>query len=58
MTAKLKTPSSSSLSKFEKEVEKLRNENKWSRLYEFVGSYKDQKNGKPFCLFGLFLPKN
>lgn len=42
MTAKLKTPSSS-LSKYEKEVERLRNENKWGKLQEFASSYKDQK---------------
>lgn len=51
MTAKLKTPSSSSLSKFEKEIEKLRSENKWSRLFEFVGSSKDQKNNGNLIVF-------
>ena len=48
MSSRLKTTLSSS--KLEKEIEKLRNENKWLRLREYVNSIsaKDQKTGKIF----------
>ena len=54
MTVKLKGPASS-LSKFEKEIEKLRNENKWMRLRDFAATNKDQKLGKLTTKQGSYL---
>ena len=51
MTGKFKSPlSSSQYGKIETEVEKLRNENKWTRLKEFANGVgnKDQKAGRNY----------
>lgn len=47
MTGKVKTQLPQQ-SKYEIEIQKLRNENKWAKLRDFIGtiSIKDKKSGK------------
>ena len=54
---KMKMPTGSSqLSKHENEIERLRNENKWVRLREYVAglSGKDQKLGESLLFLRQF----
>ena len=55
MTGKVKTQLPQQ-SKYEIEIQKLRNENKWAKLRDFIGtiSIKDKKSGKIKC-FNLIL---
>ena len=55
MTGKLKNQLPQA-SKYEVDIQKLRNENKWNKLKEFIAtiSIKDKKSGIRIIVFGQF----